>query len=133
MKIETELSIGDTIYVIKKEAIVLPNKCEFCEGTGKLTITGKNGEKTAIVCPKCNGKASPAEIKAVVKAYEIKRVSVLFCKLMVIVGYINDRQEEYTLDHNEYVDEKRFAFKTFEEAQTFADELNKKGFGEDWE
>lgn len=84
MKIETELNIGDIMYVIDAE-----------------------------------------KGKAVVKNHEITAIKVSVYKDEIVVWYKDNRGAQYTSNHSSYgYAPIVWAFKTFDEAQAYADKLN---------
>jgi len=125
MRIDTELNVGDIMYVVEKEFVSF-NDCGFCKGDGKFKITGKNGEEAMVVCPKCLGRKIAITKKAVVKGREIDSIDVCVSDEGGIeVTYRDECEDAYTLDPDGkpgFTDE--VAFKTFEEAQAYADKLN---------
>lgn len=128
MIIDTELNVGDVMYVVEMEH-VSSKDCGFCKGAGVLKITGKNGEEATVVCPKCLGRETTIEKRAVVKGRKINSIDVCVTDEDGIeVTYRDECEDPYTLDPDGkpgLTDE--VAFKTFEEAQAYADKLNGEG------
>jgi hypothetical protein len=57
MNIQTKFGLGDSVYRICKDHVTKYVPCNYCDGTGKVTVVGKP-ERT---CPDCTGRKGKDE------------------------------------------------------------------------
>ena len=129
MKIETELNIGDIAYCVVGKNV--HTTCEFCEGKGKVNVSGANGETRRVECPVCRGNGI-TETKYV-HFVEDRKVAETVARVNwdndVTIYYadLSGRSFIYGAGpepRGQRVKSER-AFRTKEEAQKYADMLDK--------
>lgn len=66
MDIHTRFSVGDEVFVIAKEQILLPEiPCDICDGTGSVTVKGHT-----FSCPECNNDGYIKQVEWILSVKE---------------------------------------------------------------